>query len=140
MQPSALATLCAVCLIAAGAGGARAATQGSDAALIGRWGGDRIRIDGSAAGSRIQVDCLLARTDDAIALDASGAFSITVSFVPIRGVALDGQEERPPSRVTGRVEKDVLRLSIGPADGEPSGSFTLERNGAGRLPNCRLRG
>lgn len=108
--------------------------------LSGMWGGDRIRLDGAASGARIQVDCLTASIDHAIRLDAAGTFTVALTFVPLRGVAPDGEEKRQASQVTGRVEKDTLRLTIGPADTEPAGTFTLERNKKATLPNCRMRG
>jgi hypothetical protein len=107
--------------------------------LSGTWGGERIRVDAGAATVRIQVDCNIARLERAVPLDAAGGFAIEVTFVPLRGVALDGAEERPTSRVTGRLEKDVLQITIGPEGTDPAGGFTLQRNGKATLPNCKMR-
>jgi hypothetical protein len=125
-----------VALIASAAG---LAAMQAPKSLSGTWGGDRIRLDVSGTGARLQVDCFLGRVEETIVPDDSGSFAITVAFAPLRGVALDGEEDRRESRVTGRVEKDVLQVTIGPEGSEPAGTFTLRRNGKSKLPNCKMR-
>jgi hypothetical protein len=119
--------------------GIEVASMQSPPTLTGTWGGERIRLDGGEKGVRIQIDCLLAQPDHAIVLDAAGTFTTSATFARIRGVALDGSEQRPAVRIAGRVDRDVLHLTITPDDVEEAGSFTLRRNGKARLPNCRLR-
>jgi hypothetical protein len=128
-------------LIAGGAGScaARPVSAQTPQALVGMWGGERIRVDAAATSVRIQVDCLLARADEAIAVDKAGTFSLTVRFAPLRAVEPDEPEERPMSRVTGRIENDVLHLTIAPEGSEGAGTFTLRRNARANLPNCKLR-
>lgn len=126
-------------LIGLGALGTAEEVMQSASTLSGTWAGERIRVDGGSATVRIQVDCHVARLDRALSLDRAGGFAIEVTFVPMRGVALDGPDERPPSRVVGRIEKDVLQLTIEPDGNEPSGTFTLQRNGKAKLPNCKMR-
>jgi hypothetical protein len=75
-----------------------------------------------------------------MALDKAGRFTLAITFVPLGGAPIDGPEDRPQSRVTGRVEKDVLHLTIAPEGSEAAGTFTLQRNGKAKLPNCRFRG
>ncbi len=141
MRGSVVVISIVIALIAGGA--ARAASRSepaqTDQTLIGTWGGDRIRMDAAATGARIQVDCLFANTDEAIPLDKNGTFAITVTFVPTRGAQLDGPENPPASKVTGRVEDDVLHITIVAADSEANGTFKLQRNSKGKLPNCRFR-
>jgi hypothetical protein len=107
--------------------------------LAGSWGGDRIRVVAGSETVQIQVDCHLASLDRPLSLDAAGKFTIEATFVPIRGVPLDGTETPPPLRVVGRLEKDVLQITIGPEGTEPAGTFTLQRNGKPKLPNCKMR-
>lgn len=142
MRGSVVAASLVMTLVAGGArpSGAPAPADQPPSAITGRWGGQRIRIDVSATGARIQVDCLVASREGAVAVDDAGGFALAMTFAPIRGVALDGEEERPLSHVTGRLENDRLVITIAPKDAEPSGSFTLERNGKATLPNCRMRG
>lgn len=107
--------------------------------LVGTWGGDRISVAGTAGSIRIQVDCVVATADEAIHLDKTGRFAATLTFVPVRGVTLDGAEERPASHVSGRLERDVLHVTVIPEGTEAAGTFTLRKNAKARLPNCRLR-
>ena len=107
--------------------------------LSGTFGGDRIRLDLTGTGARIQVDCFQGRVDAPIVPDRSGRFAIAVTFAALRGVALDGEEKRATSQVTGRAEKDVLQVTIGPEGSEPAGTFTARRNGKPKLPNCKMR-
>lgn len=108
--------------------------------LVGAWGGDGIRVDSAAAGVRIQVACFTARLDQPIRPTAAGAFTIAVTFVPIRGVANADEDDRPASWVSGTVDRDAMTLTIEPRDQEPGGAFTLRRNAKATLPNCRMRG
>jgi hypothetical protein len=108
--------------------------------LDGTWGGDRIRLAASGGEVEIQIECLKARTEEPIALDARGAFVVHLRFQPIRGANLEGDELREPARVSGRVEGEVLRLEVGPAGIEGAGTYVLKRGQAAKLPNCRLRG
>ena len=128
-------------LVACGTHGAAAGPElaQTQQTLVGTWGAERVRLDGATTGARIQLDCLLARTDEAIRLDDAGAFSIVMAFEPLRGVQIDSPEHTPPSRVTGRVERNVLHLTIGSQESEANETFTLQRNGKATLPNCRLR-
>lgn len=132
-----------VALLAGGdahARGAAAQTAPSAAAtLAGTWGGDRISVAATSGSVRIQVDCVVATADDAINLDGKGAFTARLTFVPVRGAALDGAEQRPVSTVKGRVEKGVLHLTITPEGSEAAGTFTLRVDTKAKLPNCRLR-
>jgi hypothetical protein len=123
---------------AGGTGPAQTATPPATPLLSGTWGGDRIRVDGSAAGVRIQVDCFLVQLDKGVPL-ANGAFRVEATFTPMRPVALEGSEKRPPSQLTGRVAGDTLTLTIEPKDVEPAGTFILTRNGKATLPNCKMR-
>jgi hypothetical protein len=111
----------------------------AEQALLGTWGGEGIRVDGTTTGARIQVDCLLARTDEAIPLDESGEFVITMTFAPLQGAAMEDAEDAPSSRVKGRLEKDALHLTIGSEDPAAERTFTLRRNAKAKLPNCKLR-
>jgi hypothetical protein len=114
-------------------------TAVTEQTLLGTWGGEGIRVEGTTTGARIQVDCLLARTDEAIPLDESGKFAITMKFAPLQGAILEDAEDGPSSRVKGRVEKDVLHLTIGSEDPGLERTFTLQRNAKAKLPNCKLR-
>jgi hypothetical protein len=107
--------------------------------LLGTWGGEGIRVEGTTTGARVQVDCQLARTDEAISLDESGEFVITMTFAPLQGAPMEDPEDGPSSRIKGRVEKDVLHLTIGSEDPEVERIFTLQRNAKAKLPNCKLR-
>jgi hypothetical protein len=118
---------------------ARRGTPQSVQTLLGAWGGEGVRVDGTTTGARVQVDCLLARTEEAIPLDESGEFVITMTFTPLQGAGMEGPEERPPTRVKGRAEKDVLHLTIGSEDPATERTFKLQRNAKARLPNCKLR-
>ncbi len=128
-----------VALLAGGDAHARGAAAQTAATLAGTWGGDRISVAATSGSVRIQVDCVVATADDAITLDGKGAFTATLTFVPVRSAALDGAEERPASTVAGRVEKGVLHLIITPDGSEAAGTFTLRANTKAKLPNCRLR-
>ena len=122
-------------------GGADSRLSAQDPApLVGRWGGDRIRLDAATTGVRLQVECFRATVEQPIHPAADGTFALTVTFVPIRGVAPDADEQRPTSRVRGAVVNDTLSITIEPRDVEPGGVFRLERNAAATLPNCRIRG
>ena len=107
--------------------------------LVGTWGSDRISVASTAGSIRIQVDCVVATADEAIHLDKSGRFAVTLTFVPVRGVVLDGSEGRPASHVSGRLDKDVLHVTVMPDGTEAAGMFTLRKNAKPKLPNCRLR-
>lgn len=107
--------------------------------LTGRWGGDQVRLDATATGAKLQIGCHLATVEGPVAPDASGAFTLTLTFVPVRGVHIEGDETHPKSTVKGRVEKDTLRLTIEPPVADAAGTLTLTRNGTAKLPNCRMR-
>ena len=139
MRVRIVTALSAAIVIGLGAIGTAGEPVQRSATLSGTWAGERIRVDGGSATLRIQVDCHVARLDHAVSLDGTGGFAIEVTFVPMRGVAIDGADERPPSQVVGRLEQDVLQVTIGPDGNEPAGTFTLQRNGKARLPNCKMR-
>ena len=141
MQGSLVLTSVAIALVAIGAGTAavRPEPAQTEQTLIGVWGGDRIRLDGTTTGARVQLDCMVARTEEALTLDKTGAFAVAMTFVPIRGVQIDGPEDRLASRVTGQIENDVLHITITSEQSEANGTFTLRLNGKAKLPNCRLR-
>jgi hypothetical protein len=141
MQGSSVVTRIVIALAVVGALGplAHRGTALSEQVLLDTWGGEGIRVDGTTTGARIQVDCLLARTDEAIPLDESGEFVITMTFAPLQGAMMEDPEDGPSSRVRGRVQKDVLHLTIGSDDPAAERTFTLQRNAKAKLPNCKLR-
>lgn len=108
--------------------------------LDGTWGGDRIRLIASSRDLRLQIDCLAGRLEAPVALDTAGRFGFSMRLVPIGGARLEGDDgEAPLARISGRVEQDAMRLTVGPEGRDGSGAYALTRGGKATLPNCRLR-
>lgn len=131
--------LLVVAVVAGGGAGLGGQTVTAGRPLTGRWGGDQVRLDASAAGAKLQIGCHLATVESPVTPDAAGAFTLAVTFVPFRGVHIEGDETHPKSTVNGRVEKDTLRLTIEPPVADTAGTLTLTRGGPAKLPNCRMR-
>lgn len=106
--------------------------------LLGKWGGEHVRLTISAQGGRIERDCASGSFPAPIALDAKGRFEVRGRF---------NVDQPGPSRADapaggsnvlykGQVDGDTLELEvIGRGEAAPE-RYTLSRNRRTKLVRC----
>ena len=109
----------------------------------GAWGGNGIALTVDESGAKLELDCAHGRIAQPLALDADGRFELTGTFVrerpgPVRmGPNGEAQEEKgAPATYSGRLEGDVLRLTIRFENGGESRPLEARRGQAARLHKC----
>jgi hypothetical protein len=106
---------------------------------IGAWGGDHLRVDVAPDGATSEYDCAHGTIDEPLVADRSGIFSArgTHTFDHGGPVRNDEVPNRHPARYDGRVNGDMLQLTVTITDGpQVLGTFMLTHGAAPRLLKC----
>jgi hypothetical protein len=115
---------------------------GTDAPRVpsGTWGGDRIRLDVTSSGAKIEYDCAHGTIDEAIVVDGTSRFSVAGTHTFERGGSSRSGKapDRHPARYDGRVVGDTMEITVTVADtNRRIGRFMLFLNHSARLVKCR---
>ena len=110
----------------------------------GPWGGTGIALTVEDSGAKIEMDCAHGRIAGRLVLDGDGRFELPGTFTRERpgpvhmGPNGEAQEEKgEPARYSGRVEGDVLRVSIRLESGDREmGPFEVQAGRTARLHKC----
>jgi hypothetical protein len=122
-----------------GMGGVMA--RGADREVpVGKWGGKGARLELTAKGGTIELDCAHGTFDAPLVLDAQGAFDVKGGLVregpgPVfEGASAKGQ----PVRYKGRLDGETLSLTIVTDDAAERelGSVKATMGGAANLTKC----
>jgi hypothetical protein len=108
--------------------GAKARFTVSAKLPLGTWGGERLGLEVSEQGARLEYDCAHGTIDEPIVPDASGRFEATGVHYREHGgpVNVDIPAETHPARYTGRTDGKTMTLTVELTDtGETLGTFAL---------------
>ena len=106
----------------------------SSVVLIGTWGGDHAGLVATADSGTMEYDCAAGRITDPLRPGSDGRFVATGTHTPGHGgpVRIDEVLPRRPARYSGRVDGDLLTLTVVMTDSNVTvGTFQLTR---GRSP------
>jgi hypothetical protein len=122
-------------------GGVMGAAEGTDRLVpAGKWGGRGARLELTAKGGTIELDCANGTFDAPLVLDAAGAFDVKGTLVRERpGPIFEGVSPKGEAvRYKGRLEGDTLSLKIVTDDEKARelGSVKATRGGQARLTKC----
>lgn len=107
--------------------------------VIGRWGGEHVKLTLDAYGGTVEYDCAAGRIDEAIVTGADGAFAASGSHTPRTGGPERVGEARSsyPARYTGTVRGDTMRLQVTLPDRDlEMPPFVLRRGAEPQLTRC----
>ena len=106
-------------------------------ALVGEWGAPQVRLSLGATGGRIEFSCAAATIDAAVHPDAAGTFSVAGRHEDFTGgpAPADTPPRTTPARFTGKVEGDILQLSV-KREGAAAETYTLQRGRRTKLIRC----
>ena len=105
----------------------------------GEWGGEQASLSVTEKGSRLELACAHGSIETAILVDGEGRFDVTGVYVregpgPVR----QDEEGGEPARFSGRVEQDVMTLTLERAtNARHVGTFTLEKGRPSRIRKCQ---
>ena len=105
----------------------------------GTWGGDRIRLDVTSSGAKIEYDCAHGTIDEAIVVDGTSRFSVPGTHTFERGGSIGSGKaaDRHPARYDGRVVGDTMEITATVTDtNRRIGRFMLFLNHSARFEKC----
>lgn len=105
------------------------------AVIVGNWGGDHAGLVATADSGTMQYDCAAGRITEPLRPGADGRFDAIGTHTPGHGgpIRIDEVLPRRPARYTGRVDGDLLTMTVVMTDSSVTvGTFTLMR---GRSPH-----
>ena len=131
MRPAAI--LCALLLVSA-----CATLDDKPDYLVGAWGGPHIGITFAGGLAEVELDCASGTIDGAIYPGKDGEFTAKGAIrMGAGGPVRVGQIFRSQrASYSGRVEEDVMTLTIRLEDGTASGPFTLAPGAQPQLTRC----
>ena len=103
--------------------------------LVGTWGGDHAGLVATPDSGTLEYDCAAGRITEPLRPGSDGRFVASGTHTPGHGgpVRIDEILPRRPARYTGRVDGDLLSLTVVMTDSNVTvGTFQLTR---GRSPN-----
>lgn len=106
----------------------------------GTWGGRGARLEVTAKGGTVELDCAHGSLDEPLRLGADGSFDVKGTFVLERGgpVRMDADDKGEAVRYRGRLDGETLSLAI-VKDGDPPKELGKVKVGLGqpvRLRKC----
>jgi hypothetical protein len=121
------------------------AVQGENV-TTGTWGGDRIRLEVTEDGAKVEYDCGHGTIDHRLTTEGDGRFRAKGTHVSERG-GPEGEEEREeeerrrkkgvPATYSGRTDGKTMTLTVKLAESnETLGPFTLTYGRKVRLTKC----
>ena len=110
---------------------------------LGAWGGPSIALTVEESGAKVELDCAHGRIDGRLVLDAEGRFELPGTVArerpgPVR-MGPDGKAEEEkgvPATYSGKLDGDVLRLTIRSEKGSDSRPLEARLGQAPRLHKC----
>jgi hypothetical protein len=105
----------------------------------GRWGGERVGMEVSDTGARLEFDCAHGRIGEPLVLNQSGVFDVKGTYTVERpGPRREDDSNVRAVRYAGRVEGKSMTLAI-QAEGasDPIGRYTLEHGKTPLVKKCQ---
>ena len=106
----------------------------------GKWGGKGARLEVTAKGAEVELDCAHGTIDAPLVLNADGAFDVKGKLVLERpGPAFEsGPDQGLAVRYKGTLEGDTLSLTIvrDDASAKPLSNVKATRGGDAKLTKC----
>jgi hypothetical protein len=112
--------------------------HGGGGMVSGQWGGEHVALEADAAGATFEFDCAIGATDTPL-VARGGKVQVTGTYTRgSGGPAHEGDKpDMHPALYTGRVERDVLTITITLTDtGQVMGTFTLRRDAPPMMYYC----
>jgi hypothetical protein len=109
------------------------------AVLIGTWGGDHAGLVATADSGTLEYDCAVGRITEALRPGADGRFVALGTHSPGHGgpARIDEIVLRRPARYTGRVDGDLLELTVVMTDSNAVvGTFAMTRGRSPHVVKC----
>ena len=105
----------------------------------GRWGGEHVSLIVGSNGATAEFDCAHGKITEAVRTGSDGRFDAMGTIVREHGGPALVDEVLPtfPARYVGRIAVNTMTLTVTRTDSAVTvGSFTLQRNAAGRVFKC----
>lgn len=107
-------------------------------AIEGPWAGEHIQLEADAQGARIEADCASGTIAGPLRPGADGRFAATGTFdAQQAGPQAANAPSAAAARYTGRVQDDLMTLSILAPGASEAQTFTLRRGARVKLRRCR---
>jgi len=107
--------------------------------IIGSWGGDHAGLVATADSGTLEYDCAVGRVTEALRPGADGRFVASGTHTPGHGgpARIDEVLLRRPARYTGRVDGDLLELTVVMTDSNAVvGTFQMTRGRSAHVVKC----
>ncbi len=125
--------------VAACAGASADTTSAPPSPLIGTWGGEHAGLVATSTGGTMEYDCAEGRITGPLLPGPDGRFAASGTHTPGRGgpVRIDEVLSSRPARYTGRVDGDLLELTVVMTDSNAVvGTFPLTRGRSPHVVKC----
>lgn len=110
----------------------------SSAPLTGEWGGPQVRFHLTETGGTLELACATVRTASPVRPGSEGQFTAVAWYEDFTGgpTRADAARESTPAHFSGRVDGNIMRLSVQRAGDVTTQEFVLERGRRVKLIRC----
>lgn len=111
---------------------------GSVAPLTGEWGGPQVRFHLTETGGTLDLACASARLTSPVRPGADGQFTIEAEYEEFSAgpTLADAPPASTPAHFSGRIDGNMMQLSVRRAGNKTTQDFVLERGRRVKLIRC----
>lgn len=112
--------------------------DGSVAPLTGEWGGPQVRFHLTETGGTLDLACASARITSPVRPGAEGHFSVEAEYEEFSAgpTPADAPLASTPAHFSGRIDGNMMQLSVRRAGNTTTQDFVLERGRRVKLIRC----